>query len=232
MNSVNVNRCQDYPSALEALTLTEEYLIAKWHPLGVVLKLRPGGRSSPVNYHALRGHFIVIPQDPAPLLEILLSLDLALHCLINVYWLGSRPPVYSDLNRFLVARKAKVLVALEYLLQHNHLYHDVRISYPIIDDWSNDFIPEELHDNIICLDEPDHHEREGYTIRLQAGDYENDLQAAQDSGLDPTGTAPLTTGSVCTDINGERQDPDFFRAGGVARCSWEQTCATGYGRLE
>lgn len=59
-NMVNVTLCQDYPSALNGLTLTEECLIAKCHPLGVVLKLRPGGHPSPVNYHALRGHFIVI----------------------------------------------------------------------------------------------------------------------------------------------------------------------------
>lgn len=84
-NLVNVTLCQDYPSALEDLTLTEEYLIAMCHPLGVVLKLRPGGRSSPVNYHALRGHFIVIPQDPEPLLQILPSPELALHSLIKVF---------------------------------------------------------------------------------------------------------------------------------------------------
>jgi hypothetical protein len=38
-NLMNVTLCQDYPSALEGLTVTEEYLIAKCHPLGVVLKL-------------------------------------------------------------------------------------------------------------------------------------------------------------------------------------------------
>ena len=121
-NLVNVTLCQDYPSALEGLTLTEEYLIAKCHPLGVVLKLRPGRRSSPVNYHALRGHFIVIPQDPGPLLDILPSPELTLHSLIKVFWLGARPPVDSDLNPFLVVRKSKVLAALEYLVQHNHLH--------------------------------------------------------------------------------------------------------------
>lgn len=54
---------------LNDLTLPEEYLIARSHPVGVVLKLRPGGQSSPLNYHALRGHIIVIPQHPGPLLH-------------------------------------------------------------------------------------------------------------------------------------------------------------------
>lgn len=208
-NLVNVTLCQDYPSVLDGLTLTEEYLIAKCHPLGVVLKLRPGGRSSPVNYHALRGHFIVIPQDPGPLLEVLPSSELTLHSLVKVFWLGARPPVDSDLNPFLVVRKSKVLAALQYLVQHNHLYHGITINYPVIDDWGDDFIPSELRNSIVCLDEPDHHEREGYTVSLGTGNHENDLQAAQDSGLDSRSGEPLITSSVSTDINGERQDPDI-----------------------
>ncbi|OKO94694.1 ATP-dependent DNA helicase pfh1 [Penicillium subrubescens] len=207
-NMVNVTMCQNYPPALKDLTLSEEYLIAKCHPLGVVLKLRPGGRSSPVNYHALRGHFIVIPQDPGPLLDILPGPDLTLHSLIKVFWLGARPPVDSDLSPFLAVRKAKVLAALQYLVQHNHLYHNITVNYRMIDDWSDDFIPPELRDNIICLDELDHHEREGYTVSLRQGNYENDLQAAQDSALDSNGGGPHITGSIFTDINGERQDPN------------------------
>jgi hypothetical protein len=31
----------------------------------------------------------------------------------------------------------------------------------MIGDWADDFIPPELQDNIIFLDESDHHEREG-----------------------------------------------------------------------
>jgi hypothetical protein len=114
---VNVSLCQAYPSALEGLTLTEECLIAKCHPLGVVLELRPGGHLSPVNYHALRGHFIVILQDPGPLLNILPSPELAIYSLIKVFWLGARPP--------LLVRKAKVLAALQYLVQYNPLYRNL-----------------------------------------------------------------------------------------------------------
>ncbi|KAF7585750.1 hypothetical protein BBP40_010165 [Aspergillus hancockii] len=92
LNQVNVTLCQHYPSILSDLTLPEEYLIAKSHPVGAVLKLRPGGQSSPLNYHALRGHFIVIPQDPGPLLQILPSPELHLTELIKVCWLGHCPP--------------------------------------------------------------------------------------------------------------------------------------------
>lgn len=209
-NLVNVTLCQHYPSVLEDLTPVEECLIARSHPLGVILKLRPGGRSSPISYRALQGHFIVIPQDPIPLLDVLPSPELRLHNLIRVFWLGQRRPSNSALNPFLSVRKSKVLAALEYLLRHNHLYTDVVINRAMVDDWSDDFIPTELRDSIVFLDESDHQEREGYTVHLQPGNFENDLQAAQgEAASDNEDGSPLITGSVSTDINGERQDPDL-----------------------
>ncbi|KAH3605327.1 hypothetical protein KXV38_007209, partial [Aspergillus fumigatus] len=125
---------------------------------GVILKLRPGGHSSPINYYALRGHFIVIPQDPEPLLDILPSPELELHTLIKVFWFGSNRPLHVDLCPFLLVRKAKVLAALQYLAQNNHMYHDLTINYPMIDDWDDDFIPSDLQDNIVCLDQFDQHQ--------------------------------------------------------------------------
>lgn len=112
LNKINVTLCQNYPEALTDLTLTEEYLIAKSHPVGVVLKLRPGGRSSPASYFALRGHFIIIPQNPKPLLQILPSPELQFTELIKVFWMGKHRPNKTDLRPFLVVRKTKVLAAL------------------------------------------------------------------------------------------------------------------------
>jgi hypothetical protein len=209
-NLVNVTMCQHYPSVLDGLTPVEECLIARSHPLGVILKLRPGGRSSPINYRALQGHFIVIPQDPVPLLDVLPSPELRLHSLIRVFWLGQQRPLHSALAPFLSVRKSKVLAALEYLVHHNHLYRNVTINRVMTDDWSDDFIPTELRDSIVLLDESDHYEREGYTVHLQPGNFENDLQVAQDeAAFDNEDGVPLVTGSVSTDINGERQDPDM-----------------------
>lgn len=176
----------EYPTALEDLTLTEQCLIAKCHPVGVVLKLRPGGRASPLNYHALRGHFIAIPQDPGPLLQILPSPELRLDHLIKVIWLGDRPPADTDLNPFLLVRKQKVLAALHYLVLHNHIYHGLTINHPMMDSWSDDFIPPELRDSIIYLDEADHHEREGYNVNWQRGNYENDFRPQKIMCLSPT----------------------------------------------
>jgi hypothetical protein len=78
----------------------------------------------------------------------------------------------------------------------------------MIDSWNDDFIPPEIRDNIICLGSSDHHEREGYTVSLQTGNCENDLHAAHDEILDSDDHEALITGSVYTDVNGERQDPN------------------------
>jgi hypothetical protein len=205
-NQVNVTLCQNYPDALTDLTLTEECLIAKCHPIGVVLKLRSGGRSSPVHYQALRGHFILIPQEPGPLLQILPSPALEFNQLIKVFWLGNRPLTESDLKPFLTVRKDKVLRALQYLVENNPLYQDVVINYPMVDEWADDFIPAELQHHIISVNNTDHDERQGYTVDLQDGNYENDWQAAEHDASDQS--APLLTASVAIDINGERQNPD------------------------
>lgn len=207
-NQVNVTLCQHYPAVLDDLTFVEECLIAKSHPIGLVMKLRPGGRASSISHSALRGHFIVIPQEPGPLLQILPSPQLQLSNLIKVFWLGKQPPSFSDLTPFLSVRKDKVLAALRYLVHHNHLYSDVAINHTMIDDWSEDFIPPELYDNIISLENGDHDERVGYTVNLENGNYENDWQAAEESLINQDTAAPLMTGSITTDINGERQNPD------------------------
>lgn len=208
LNRVNMTMCQNYPTVLESLTPVEECLIARCHPLGILLKLRPGGRASPISYRALRGHFIVIPQDPEPLLEILPSPALRLHDVFRVFWLGKQPATYTDLSPFLLVRKHRVVAALPYLTRHNHVYYNVTINHDMIGTWDDDFIPADLQENIISVDQPDGHEREGYSVHLDTGNYENDFQAAQASDLDMDSNAPLIAGSVSTDINGERQNPD------------------------
>ena len=53
LNAVNVSFCQDYPHVLEELTLMEERLIARSHPVASILKLRPNGTSNPAAYNRL-----------------------------------------------------------------------------------------------------------------------------------------------------------------------------------
>jgi hypothetical protein len=80
----------------------------------------------------------------------------------------------------------------------------------MIGGWSDEFIPPEITENITHLEDPDHHEREGYTVNLLSGNYENDLHAAQDeASFRANENDPFITGSVYADVNGERADPNL-----------------------
>ena len=71
MNTINVMRYDEYPSELEGLSIIKEALIARAHVVEMVVKLRPGGRFSTVAYDAIKGHMVLITQQPKPLLNII-----------------------------------------------------------------------------------------------------------------------------------------------------------------
>jgi hypothetical protein len=77
-----------------------------------------------------------------------------------------------------------------------------------MDGWADDFVPTEIADNITCVTNSDHHEREGYTVSLEAGNNENDFAAAQDAAVNIDSDEPLLTGSILTDVDGERSQSD------------------------
>ena len=72
-NEVNMRLCQDYPIVFRDLTIAEESLIALSHPILVIMTLRRGPALAGASYPALRGHAIVVPQDPSPSFDILPS---------------------------------------------------------------------------------------------------------------------------------------------------------------
>jgi hypothetical protein len=225
MNNINVTLCQHYPEFLKDLTLTEECLIAKSHPVGVIVKLRPGDRSSAANYHALRGHFIIIPQDPKPLLQILPSPDLKFTEIIKVIWMGRASPTEADLRPFLTVRKSRVLAALQYLIQHNTLYRDVTIARSTMENWPDEFVPSSLQQELICLDESDLDERVGYSVNLEDHNCENDWQATEDGpGHSAESSIPITA-SVTVDLNGDRQNPDLRLLSTIQSMSADLSCS-------
>lgn len=169
---------------------------------------------------------IVIPQDPGPLLQILPSPELSLDNIIRVFWLGKRAPADAELKPFLQVRKDRVLAALQYLVHHNHLYQDLTINHDMMDGWSDEFVPSEIHDSIICLGSSDRQEREGYTVSAQRGNYENDLHRAQDEHFDADDQA-FISGSVYTDANGERQDPSARMIGTLREVVMRNACDSG-----
>ena len=124
LNAVtNVTMCQNYPAELEDLTLMEEYTIARCHPIGAILKLKPNGIRNQAAYNGIRGHIVTIPQDPGPL------------------------------KPFVEIRKAKVIQALLWLCEHNPLYKAVEINHELINQWSESFVPPVLQEAVVYVPE-------------------------------------------------------------------------------
>jgi hypothetical protein len=69
---------------LEGLALIEQYAVARSHPVGTILKLRPNGLQNPAAYNGIRDHIVTIPQNPGPLLDILPSPELQFHDHIRI----------------------------------------------------------------------------------------------------------------------------------------------------
>jgi hypothetical protein len=208
LNHVNVIKCDDHPVALQDLTVVEECVLARRHPIGAILKLRPGNRRGPANYYALRGHMVVIPQDPGPLLDILPSPNLRFQDGIKVFWVGKCQPCTEDLKPFLQIRREKVLTALQWLVAHNSQYRDLTINHGLLSSWPEEFIPSQITANISYIDRPDHTEREGYVANLETDNFENDMQAALNDPLSEP-DANFASGSLYTDVNGERVHCDM-----------------------
>jgi hypothetical protein len=205
LNGVNVTMCQDYPAELKDLTLVEQYTIARSHPIGTILKLRPNGKVNPAAYNGIRGHIVTLPQNPGPLLDILPSPQLQLHDYIKVVWQGKTGPTVDDLKPFMEVRKKKVISALLWLCEHNPLYESVTINHELIDQWADTFIPPILQEGVVDLpEEEDSAERGTY-----AGDMdefaENDLHHSLSEMADGT----IASGAVYSDVEGHRQNPEL-----------------------
>ena len=64
------------PFGVGNLSIAEEAVITRAHPVVTILKLRPNNRCNPESYREIRGHAVILSQNPGPLLTLLPS-DLA-----------------------------------------------------------------------------------------------------------------------------------------------------------
>ncbi len=110
LNGLPRIECQSYPPVLADLSLAEEAAIACAHPIVSILKLRPSEAFNPAAYSCIKGHAVLLPQNPAPLLNLLPSPTLALHDVIRIVWVGQGRPTDSDLRHFILVRKQPLLM--------------------------------------------------------------------------------------------------------------------------
>ncbi len=133
INGVNTYTCHSYTKLLKDLTLVEEAVIAWAHPIISIIQLRPSGGNIFVSYSRVRGHAMVLPQQPGLLFNLLPSNDIQFHDIIRVVWLGKRPANDNDLRYFGRIRKAKVLEELLWLKDNNALYKNIVINFDLMD---------------------------------------------------------------------------------------------------
>jgi hypothetical protein len=202
-NYVNTTLCQAYPVELEGLTYIEECVIALAHPIGAIIKLTSGGKSSGIEYRGSRGHFVTFKQDPSQLLTILPSSPLHLYKHVTISWAGVSKPTPENLLAFCRIEKARVLRALLWLVDNNPLYKNIQIDYELIRSWEERFVPEVLIDTAIITEKNSQlDQREGYITTLEDGSYENDFDALHED------VAPGTVigGSFLSDEEGQNQN--------------------------
>lgn len=196
--------CQSYPAVLSCLSMAEEAVIARAHPVTSILELRPNGGLNPAAYHAIKGHVVLLPQNPSPLLTLLPSPEIELHDLIRVVWCGNRQPTDYDLRHFVQVRRQKLVDALLWLQEHNSLYRDIFINHDMLESMPDEFIPEGISSRVVIINQ-DSGEREGYGANLDTNNDENNLQhALGTAGIENTG---LLSGCIYTDVNEARQNP-------------------------
>lgn len=171
VNAVNTTCCHEFPAELNDLTLVEEALIARAHPVSSILKLRPAGRASPQSvYEGIRGHAVVLPQNPGPLINMLPSSTFQVHDVIRVVWASDKAHTKDQLRPFLTVRNDKVQAALEWLRRNNPMYQRIIINHEELNGWANEFIPTGIVDHIVqCA--ADHTEKEGYAADLETDNH-------------------------------------------------------------
>ena len=204
VNAVSMSACQSYPMILKDLTSVEEAVFARAHPVISIMKLRPSGASRFISYQRIRGHAVVLPQNPGPLLDILPSSSLVLHDVIRIVWASKRPHTVEDIRPFARIRRDKVLQALLWLKDQKPLYKNIVINHGLLENWEDEFVPAGIADRVLQCGS-DFAEREGYTMNLESDNYENDLHhAVEDAGLDDSG---ILSGCLYTDADDTREHP-------------------------
>ncbi len=84
LNVLSHIECQSYPLVLANLSMAKEAAIARTYLVMSILKLRPSRAFNLAAYTHIKGHAVLLPPNPAPLLNLLLSPTLVLHDVIRI----------------------------------------------------------------------------------------------------------------------------------------------------
>ena len=112
---------QYYLASLEDFTSAEEVVIVRTHPVVTILKLKPNNSFNPGTYRGVRGHSVLLPQNPGPLLILLPLETTSVNNIVRVVWAGKTSPKPKQLSGFVSIQKYCIIEALQWLVANNPL---------------------------------------------------------------------------------------------------------------
>jgi Domain of unknown function (DUF6570) len=138
---------------LADLTWIEEKLIARVHVSIQLQKCRVFHKWRLDGFYPqgqLRGHILSFPVDPTVVLDHLPLAPEKLCGLVKVVFISQRKVTLSEASqlRFFIVRRQKVRNALEWLIEHNTQYEDVRLDYECLSRLPESGIMKEVFDQI------------------------------------------------------------------------------------
>ena len=171
------------PPVLSGLTLSEKLLISKCRPKMYVVKLRASGGPQ-TQQRGLKGNTITFPQDVVKVASSLPANPGILVDHLKIVFIGRGKPTRAMLKKVFTVRREKVHNALNFLIENNPVYADVRLSNAVnlpVDD-----LPKEIMDILEVHDDEndeDANEHSTYTPQTDLNDIPSDTIVMDSVGM-------------------------------------------------
>lgn len=144
------------PNELKDLTYAEELVIAKARLIGSIFKIKTGTKFN--NQHKLVGNIISFPQLLDDFATILPNYDVLKT--LKVIFIGPTIPHNLNLSKLFSIDTNKIIKALKWLKENNHLYANVKIDKASKIPLNSDNVPYYVLDNIIHVKTDDEYEND------------------------------------------------------------------------
>ncbi|RHZ84008.1 hypothetical protein Glove_86g43 [Diversispora epigaea] len=183
------------PRYLQGLTIPEQLLISAGYICINLIQLADRRHT----HHKLKGHVITFTQEPTSLTAVLPLPMYRLYDHLKVVFVGHGRPPEEQLKKVLRVRKDRVATALNWLMNHNILYKDIKLDRTILESLPENGIPTALLATTVMVninpEEVEHYT--GYvTDPVNKDDINDDLSDVDDGELDEEGNISELNNSV------------------------------------
>ncbi|RHZ84359.1 hypothetical protein Glove_83g15 [Diversispora epigaea] len=164
---------------LQGLTIPEQLLISTGYLCINLIQITNRKHT----HHKIKGHIITFTQELTSLSTIL-PLPLYRLC-IKVVFVGEERPSEKQLKKVLCVRKNKIITALEWLMDHNVLYKNVKLDKTALDSLPVNGVPTALLATTVMVNvkpEEIEHYTEYVTDPIDGDEISNDMNDVNEEG--------------------------------------------------